>query len=206
MPDVQKLVHLAYRRDSVDIEQRRAQLLRVAQRAYESELTAMAARVGCPDRRGRVGAWPTLTMLNDQALTWAEGIANTYNYDVAIAIIGIGQANPRANRHTYAAGLREWEAARQDWKEPQIQEYTNNWARARAQEDFKRYNGTLGTAELVPKSAVCPICAGIIARGKIPLREALNDSPPYHANCPHSWLVNADRVPREQCPLLWMGE
>jgi hypothetical protein len=25
-------------------------------------------------------------------------------------------------------------------------------------------------------------------------------------NCPHSWKINADKVAREDCPLLWMGE
>lgn len=25
-------------------------------------------------------------------------------------------------------------------------------------------------------------------------------------NCPHSWRINADKVAREDCPLLWMGE
>jgi hypothetical protein len=206
MTDAQKLVHLAHRYDPVDIEQRRVQLLQTAKRAYEDELTLMAARVGCPGRRGYVGEGPILSMLNGACTEWAAGIANTYNYDVAVQIVAIGIETPTANRHVYTKRLREWHTSHQAWKEPQIEEYTNNWARARAQEDFRQYNGTMGTAELMPKEAVCPVCVAMVARGKMPLREALNDSPPYHANCPHFWSVSADRVPREECPLLWMGE
>ena len=61
LSDVGKLVHLAYRQDSVDQEQQALRLLRVRREAYEQELTLQASRVGCPGKVGRLGAGPTLS-------------------------------------------------------------------------------------------------------------------------------------------------
>ena len=54
MTEVQKLVHLAMRRDAVDEDGIRADLLKVRRRAYESELTIQARRVGCEGRSGHL--------------------------------------------------------------------------------------------------------------------------------------------------------
>jgi len=202
---VQKLVHLAMRLGEDEVERWRVALLRQLRDEYVHELEMMAERVGCK-RRAHLGEGPILAMLNEQASEWAKGIVNTYNYDLAQAIVAISKQTPTANRHVYAARLRAWEQAREKWKLPQIAAYTSGWARARAQEDFRRYNGVMGSAELVPKSAVCPVCQAIIARGRIPLRVALNDSPPYHPNCPHRWSIFADKITEQECALLWMGE
>ena len=53
LTNVQKLVHLAARRDPIDVDSMRTSLLREMRRVYEAELTDMAARVGCRGRRGR---------------------------------------------------------------------------------------------------------------------------------------------------------
>jgi hypothetical protein len=93
------------------------------------------------------------------------------------------------------------------WKDLQIAQYTDQTARAMAQQDFYRFNGgMLGMAKLEPRPAVCPVCQGWIARGLVPLRVALNAPPPYHVNCPHFWDIRPNKVTREECPLLWMGE
>lgn len=207
LSNVQKLVHLAARMDMIDVERLRADLLRIRRRAYEDELTIQATRVGCPGRRGALGNNPSLTALSEASRQDAESIVNTYNYDLAAQIRAIGQDTPTANRHVYAKRLREWDEKRAAWKAKQIAQYAENSARAQAQRDFYRFNAAvLGVAVMAPTSAACPVCAGWVARGEVPLRVALNHPPPYHPNCPHVWVTKPERVARDQCPMLWMGE
>ena len=80
MTDVQRLVHLAMRFDSVDEEQWRGEILRMRRNAYDAELGVQAAAVGCAGRRGNLGNGDILSGLNSQSLTDAQSIANTYNY------------------------------------------------------------------------------------------------------------------------------
>jgi hypothetical protein len=207
LTNVQKLVHLAMRYDVVDQERIRGELLRVRRLAYEDELNIQAANVGCAGRKARLGNGSILSTLNDMSERDAISIVNTYNYDLAIAIRNIFTEVPTANRYTYAARLRDWEAARSKWKTPQIEQFTESSARSLAQADFFRQNGELmGVARLEPRSAVCPICQGWISRGAVPVRIALNNPSPFHINCPHAWHITPKRVPRSECPLLWMGE
>jgi hypothetical protein len=204
MSDVGRLVHLAMRYDGVDTERVRVELLDVRKRAYENELTRQAQLVGCT-RQGMLGPGAELSALNEESVKDAASIANTYNYDLAIAIQKIRAETPTANRYVYARRLREWEAARAQWKTPQIRQYATTQARNQAQADFARNNNTAGVARLVPTTAVCPVCKGIIARGWMPLRVAQQDPPPYHPNCPHLYEIRPERVPREECIDLWMG-
>jgi hypothetical protein len=203
--DVMRLVHLAMRETAVDVEQMRGELLKQRVVAYESELGIQAERVGCPGRRGRLTTGESLTLLNDESRADAESIVNTYNADMAIAIQAIRNETPTANRYVYAKRLEEWNDKRAKWKEAQIQQYTTGTARALAQQDFYRYNDQIGVAVLAPKDAVCPVCQGWIRRGEVPLREAMNNPPPYHVNCPHLWGTKPNKVAREECPMLWMG-
>lgn len=205
MSPVQKLVHLAMRRDSFDEEQIRGELTRVRRRAYEDELTIQARRSGCPGRRGRLTAGPSLTILNEMSITDAASIVNTYNYDLAIAILNIAAETPTANRHVYAHRLSAWEARRNQWKSAQITQNTEGTARSLAQKDFYTFNDVRGFAVLKPRDAVCPICIGWVRRGQVPLRVAQNNPPPYHPNCPHYWETRPNKVAKLECPNLWMG-
>jgi len=206
MSNVQKLVHLAMRRDPLDEDRIRTELLQQRRRAYEDELMIQAARVGCPGRSARLENGAVLTALNEMCERDAVSIANTYNYRLGGAIRRIFEEVPTANRHVYAKRLQVWEAERDEWKVYQIAEYTEGSTRAIAQSDFYRFNGAFGTAVLEPVEAVCPVCQGWVARGEVPLREATNNPPPYHPNCPHGWRTMPERVAEEDCPLLWMGE
>ena len=206
LTDVQRLVHLAARLDSVSVEEWRGNLLGQMRRCYEAELTAMAARVGCPGRQARLNNGPILSELNDQAAEWAAGICNTYNYDLAAALHNIGVETPRANRNTYVKRLQAWDQQREKTKSVDIAAYTEGWTRSKAQADFRAMNGTMGTARLVPTEAVCPVCLGLVARGEIPLREALKNPPPFHPRCPHNYEMTLEQVARDDCPLLWLGE
>jgi len=206
MTNVQKLVHLAMRQDDFDVDRIRVELLGMRRKAYEDELTIQARRVGCSGRSGRLENGPILSELNGMCAEEAVGIVNTYNYDLAGAVLNIFAETPTANRYVYAKRLQAWEEKRSSWKASQIAEYSEGTARSKAQSDFYELNNIGGVAELMPKSAVCPVCIGWVERGEVPLREAENNPPPYHPNCPHLWSTDPDRVAREDCPLLWMGE
>ena len=117
------------------------------------------------------------------------------------------QDNPRGNRNYYAKRYREWTPTYWNWKDTQVVGMTDGTARAQAQQDFYQFNGgILGTAKLEPRTAVCPVCQGWIDRGIVPLRVALNNPPPYHPNCEHTFSITADKVTPEDCKILWMGE
>ena len=205
MTDVMKLVHLAARMDSIDEDEWRTTFLRERRRAYEDELSIQARRVGC-SRRGNLRNGPILSALNETSKTDAASIVNTFNYYLAAAIIRIKEEVPTANRYTYAKRLAVWAPTYWAWKQPQIDQMTDGTARAKAQTDFYQHNGHFGTARLLPTTAVCPVCLGWIARGIVPLRIALQYPPPYHPNCPHYWSTRPDKVAKEDCQMLWMGE
>lgn len=205
MSAVMKLVHLASRNDSFDTDGMRAELLRLRRTAYNDELTQQAALAGCPGRRGALVNGAILSQLNDMCIRDAKSISNTYNYDVAAAIVAIRSDAPTANRHVYAFRLRKWEAKRAKWKMPQIMQYTDSSARSLAQQHFYAYNDIQGVAILQPRSAVCPVCMGWVARGEVPLPVAMADPPPYHINCPHKFVTFPNRVAKLECPNLWMG-
>jgi len=203
---VQRLVHLAARFDSVDEERLRSELLSVRRKAYNDELSIQAGNVGCPGQVGRLGNGNILSVLNEASKTDAASIVNTYNYFLALEIQRAGQENPRGNRNYYAAKVTAWNPGYWSYKYPQIVQVTELTARNMAQQDFYQYNGsTMGSAKLEPTSAVCPICAGWIARGIVPLRVALSNPANFHVNCPHIWDIRPGKVAKEDCPLLWMG-
>ena len=183
LTNVQKLVHLAARYDSVDEERIRTELLSMRRKGYNDELEIQAAHVGCAGQRGRLDNGSILTELNASGAKDAESIANTYNYFMAQEIIRAREENVRGNRFYYASKLRTWNPTYWNFKDTQIAQFTDLDARAKAQQDFYRFNGQFGTAKLQPRTAVCPICKGWIKRGVVPLRVAVNNPPPYHLNC-----------------------
>lgn len=205
MTRVQKLVHLAKRYAVDETATVKAAIQRMTRRAYEAELTIQASHVAC-NRQGHLTNEFIMADLETDARDSSENITNTYNYDLAIAIQKISQQNRFANRHYYAKYLGIWETARDHWKIPQIQQYETGKARAQAMKDFyERNRDIIGIAALLPKTAVCPICQGWIARGTVPIRVAMNNPPPYHIGCPHRWHTTPDRVAKEACRDLWMG-
>lgn len=207
MTDVQKLVHLAMRMTADDEDRLRSEILRERRKFYEAELTTQAKKVGCGRRTGRLPEGPILSELNEMSSSDAESIVNTYNRDIAGQIIQIYQNNPRSNRNMYASKLTDWDKKRSEWKNPQILQVNEMTARSKAQQNFYTYNSeVIGTAELTPTQAVCPVCIGWVARGTVPLRVAEKNPPPYHINCPHTWDTNPEKIDSSMCSELWMGE
>lgn len=183
LSDVGKLVHLVMRQDPYSISRVKNELLRDRRRYYEAELTDQARRVGCPGQVGRLTNSNILSELNLESARDATSIVNTYNADLASAIRYIRAETPTANRYVYAKRLGAWEQKRSSWKNNQIAQYTEGSARAKAQQDFHRNNGTFGVAVLLPKRAICPICIGWVNRGEVPLNIATNNPGPFHPNC-----------------------
>jgi hypothetical protein len=206
MTNVQRLVHLAMRQGPEDETRIRNEVLEARRRAYVSEMTILAKRVGCSNRSGKLTTGPTLSDFSDDSQEDGESIVNTYNYDLAHAILNIAQEVPTANRHTYVSRLRSWESERSVWKSKQITLNTDGLARQRAIDDFGRFNDIEGVAVLKPDGAAEEICQGWQARGEVPLREATRNPPPYHLNCPHYWEPILNRVSRQECQELWVGE
>jgi len=206
LSDVGKLVHLAARYDAFDVESIRGSLLRDMRAAYNDELNIQARRAGC-NRVGGVREGPILSKLNEKSRWHAESIVNTYNYDLAIAIAHIRQETPTANRYTYAKRLEGWYEKRAAWKDVQIAQMVEGDGRTQAQQDFVQMNGLQeGTARLEPRTAVCPICQGWIARGNVPIRVAMANPGKFHPNCPHFWSMNYKQRGKLNCADLWLGE
>lgn len=206
LSNIGRMVHLAARFDQVDEQRIQAELLTQRKRAYEDELSIQAERAGCGPRRARLGNNASLTALSEASKRDAASITNTYNYDLAVAIQAIRTEVPRANRFTYAKRLRDWEAARNRWKIPQIAQWTEASARTMAQRDFVAFNDARGEARLIPESAKEPICQGIIRRGWMPMATAMQFQVPVHINCPHIWQTRYRRLNRSECNDLWMGQ
>lgn len=206
MTNVQKLVHLAMRRGADDVEEIRAQLLEARRRSYVDEITILAKRAGCAGQSGRLTRGETLTDFSNDSEEDGESIVNTYNFDMAHAILNIAKDVPTANRATYVSRLTIWEADRAGWKANQIMLNTDGLARQRAILDFRQFNDIDGVAILKPDGAKEEICQGWQKRGEVPLAEAIRNAPPYHISCPHYWETILGKISREECQDLWVGE
>lgn len=203
--DTQRLVHLAMRLDSVDQESIRGQLVKARRREYETTITDMARSVGC-DKQSIVREGEILNELNELSANDAQSMVNTYNYDLAVAIIAIRTELPTANRNTYAARLRTWDANRSEWKNKQVAVNTVLTARSLAQRDFMRFNDIGGQAQLRgPAPAAEPICQGWLNRGLVDVQVAIDNPSPYHLNCLHVWEMELDQLDRGRCRDLWTG-
>lgn len=206
LSDTQRLVHLAARMTDDDVERIRQEILDVSRRAFEEEMTIQAREFGCEGNIGRLTTGPELTELNNQALRDAKSIVNTYNKDLTSAIKSVYAENKYANRNYYAKYLGKWDQARATRKSTQIAQFSESVGRKNAQAAFTKLNGLMGVATLVPSRAVCPVCIGWVARGQIPLAEAMDESPPYHTNCPHFFQLSYSGNEDIPCEDLWMGQ
>ncbi|MFA4973442.1 MAG: hypothetical protein WC683_12560 [bacterium] len=210
MTDVQRLVHLAARHTEDHVRVRRETMIRATRDVYGEAIRQEVIHIGCPDP-GRVylreGA--ELRRMAEHINEVASGIENTYNYDLARAILQIGAETPTANRWVYAYRLNGWEAERMAAKEPFIAETEYGWTVNAAKEAFWANNAQIrAAAEVVPYPTVCPICAEYVAGNPYPSMEALyrRCSLPAHPRCPHHGSPLLDRrLTRDECRDLWIG-
>ena len=191
------------RMDQVDIDAIASDILKEKRRAYEDELTALAAAVGCIGKIGRADN-TILSEMHDESQKEAFGIANTYNYDLALVIRSIRSETPTANRYVYAKRLGEWSTTRAEWKSKQIMLWNTVSWRDRAQKDFYANNDLSGYAIVQPRSnPVCDVCRYWVGRGRVDVEEAKRMEWPAHLNCPHNWEYHSNKV--KDCENLWVG-
>lgn len=209
MTDVQRKVHLAARGVEDDEKVWRARIFADVRGEYEHTIREEVKALGCLDP-GRVVLQngPELKALATRAQQSAKSIVNTYNYDLARAILAIGAQTPRANRYTYFARLDTWEKARAERKDQQITDVEVGWAINRAKESFHANNAILARAEVWPYPTVCPVCAEYVAGNPYSSMDELyrRCELPAHVGCPHHGRPLLDRkLTREECAGLWIG-
>lgn len=209
---VQRLVHLAMRADAQQQSSIQASLLEVEKSSFETALTEMAKASGCTDRKGLLTDEGVLEQLNASSTEDSRSVVNTYNFDLATAIIGIRSMTPRANRFTYAKRLKEWDKNRSDWKSRQISMNSTLKARALAQAEFMSRNPDLDGFAILegPNPAQEAICQGFLNRGRVPIQVALENPSPFHTGCPHTWRFVFTRLGRKaqkdaRCENMWLG-
>lgn len=210
--DVQRLVHLAMRMDVQHEAGLQEALMANNKSSFEATLTEMSKTAGCTDRKGFLTDEDVLNQLNDSSVQVAKSVTNTYNFDLATAIIGIRVTTPRANRFTYAKRLKDWDNARSEWKTRQISLDNTLKARSLAQEEFMKRNPDLqGFAVLEgPDPAQESICQGFLNRGRVPIQVARENPSPFHLGCPHTWRFIFTKLGRKaqkdaRCEDMWLG-
>ena len=206
LSEVQRIVYDWGRRGEAQVAAESNELQRTRIVAFNSEIGNQNYAAGCFARGGHLTNSDIIARLKRDSDKEAQGIINTFNYDLAAAILRIGAEHPSLNRNQYGSYLQEWFSQRESWKDAQIAQYTDSDARAMAQTEYYRRNWRLmGTAKLQPKRAVCPVCQGWIERGEVKMEVAINNPPPYHPRCPHIWDVNPKKVAPGECAQLWNG-
>lgn len=201
MTNVQKLVHLLFRKTPDNVEQEREFILKHNRIAYEMTLEEEARSWGCIPGRAHLREGRELRRINERAQRSAKSIVNTYNYDLSKAILAIGADTPTANRYVYANRLALWEIEREKYKRRQISMAETFWGINQAKEDFYQRNVLLEPkAEVVPATTVCPICAEYVRGNPYPSIEELyrRVNLPAHVNCltPGQQVTLADGTKR----------
>ena len=201
---VMRHVHFVSMRDDVAEQTTRGELTNIRAKAYEKELKLQGQAVGCPEYQARLGQSEEWVTMLEHSTNDARGITTTYNRELANQINKIRRDVPTANRHVYAKRIGTWEKNRSAWKDKQTQQFAANDARGRAQADFYNKNGIVeGYAILRPRTAVCPICRGWVARGKVSVNIAMAEPGLWHPNCVHLWDITTPKLPPDGCKNLW---
>lgn len=218
MTDVQRRVYRAARATAAVVTLWREAIYQHNSRVYQRTVQSLLSSVGCGGSPVEVSR-PSRGALAEASRMSAGSIANTYNYDLARAILSIGAATPTANYRTYRSrlfgdtansiypGLRNWAAQRAELKAPQIgRTETGNTVNA-AIELFYSNNPQLDAqAELRPLQAVCPICQAAVANNPYPNVEAVYAAGnwPAHIGCIHYPQLTG-RIMARDCAEVWRG-
>lgn len=198
---VTALVHLSMRMLPVDTDQLYGELLKARQLEFNDAVSDYTAQMECGGQAD-LRSGPEMEQIKAESRRDAEQISETYNRDLARTIAGIRETTPRANRHTYAKRLREWERSRSPWKVTQISLHTVMTARDIALKAFCKHNRLEPDVVLHPQLAREPICQGWVNRGKVSFEVARRNPSPYHIGCVHYWRPFFEKG---DCVDLWQG-
>lgn len=182
-----------------------------ARDVYEETLDDLIASVNRTGS-GRLTDSGELSALKDHARQSAASIRATFNRDLLRALehsvdewVSNHDSTEGMNRAWLAKQVREWEAARSEWKSAQIAITEDTATIDRARAEFFARNPMQGKARVLPDDAVCAICQGYVARGWVSLAQSDAFTLPVHPNCPH-WVeveVTGEAPPDDE---LWRGE
>lgn len=198
---VMALVHLAMRMNDFDIESLYDEMFKARKAEFDDAVSDYLAQMDCGGK-AYLKAGPEMKLMKAQSRLESKSIANTYNRDLAKAILDIRKSVSKANRHTYVSQLRTWEAARRIWKLTQISLHTIMTSRDQALKAFSDRNGLTPDVELYPKQAAESVCLGWINRGIVSYQVAKNNPSPYHVGCLHYWRPT---FTKGDCENLWTG-
>jgi len=206
LSDVQKLVHLAMRYDSTRVKEIEKALVEARRAEVEQTIQEMLFEAGCDSTQAKLKTPAITKEIRRQSRADAKSIARTYNYHLAREIKRIAKDEPRANRHTYAARLRQWETGRAEWKDMEIAGNTRLTARTLAQKNFIKNNKARGQAYLAgPDPAAEEICQGWLNRGYVPASVADRNPSPFHPRCFHYWVFEISTKAGLDCEDMWSG-
>lgn len=205
LSDVGKLVHLAWRMDSVDEQEISGTIFKAMRRSYERKMTEMARRAGCGQRRGLLDEGQTLSNLRQTANDHAASIVRTYNAALARQIQAIRDEVPTANRNLYSARLRRWDNARAGWKESQIALMSYQEGTDLATREFIQFNPQVEQEfRAQPRTAAEPECQALVDAGTVDAEFVQANGFPLHVNCVHEWELQPTEA--DDCNELFLGQ
>jgi hypothetical protein len=215
MTNVQRMVHMAGRVDSVGESEMAERLFREARETYRQTLQDEVNKVGCSGKKvipPSVG--PELSALRDRADWAAASVANTYNLELAKEIKNIRNATPTANRHVYAYRLYNksgsWDGAYWTRKATEVaQVETMTTVNAATADFYERNKGLVEVIEayVVPFVAECPVCQEAVAGNPYKSASEIYGlyGLPVHPGCPHMVDSHAKKLTAAECKELWLG-
>lgn len=205
MPETRltRTIALLYRMTDSDVRQLEQEILDARKAAWLSAMRAEAMAAGC-NRVPNAPRREDLAELKRMSKEDAKSIAATWNRDVTRQIEQLFERNRRGNRRYYFKNLEAWDAARREWKLPQIAIVTDTTTREYAKDRFRKMNYEGGLRYVFSGGvAVCRDCASRYAAGVVDESYVRRYPCPRHIGCPHTWqVVNRPRV---GCDQLWLG-
>lgn len=219
MTDVQRRVFDDARIRQADVERWTDALIEQNRQSVEEAINKQLQQVGCGSRPAALGEKIRDT-IRDAALKSAESIANTFNRDLANAVLSIGGSTPRANYRTYRTrlfgdtpnsiypGFANWATRRGLWKGIQISVNETSMAINRGTELFFRRNPELqARGEVKPLTYHCEVCERGVKGNPYDTVEAAYAAGPWpaHVNCAH-YVEAKPRQLAPDCSEVWRGE
>jgi uncharacterized CHY-type Zn-finger protein len=217
MTEKQRSVHEKGQTTESDEQEIARTIVDNSKESYRASLQSEYEEWGGVEQRASTPKGEELERLEDRAAWAAATIRHTYNLNLALEILRIGEENPEATEQYYEDELYgaedSWDA--EYWKDKalQVAQIEVLWAIYRAIRDFYDHNQYRLDVEnyevlVMPLVAVCPVCQELVANNPYPSTEALSSVAtfPVHPNCPHhqQTMVRV-KLSREECQGLWLG-
>lgn len=135
--------------------------------------------------------------LRERANRAAGSIVNTFNQDLEAKVAKWAEKGVMPSQ----AMVKEWAMNRATWKSQQVGVTETAWTSYGATLDFYERNDMDDMDVYVePESAVCAICAQIVAGNPYTVKQARGLDLPIHPNCPHIARADPKRAKKHKLP------